>query len=319
MTVVQGRTALVAATAAALLLVQAGAAAAPVVEFRIAATTGLKLTDVVWTGTRFLYVDNTTNRVFAARPDGTGQHLFARMPKVAEETRCVPSPGRYGFPAGGVFCHLPSNAVYRISATGVARLFATLPESGVSDGAIAFDGVGRFGHRLIAVTGKSGGHGGRVYTVDATGKVVKVGAYPGPGGADNVVVAPATFGAQAGSALLSMDAIHSGGVVAVDPSGQATTIARLPDGANPIAVIPQRFRNGGVPAPGFYVVDTFPGTVLVADARQFAGHGGSVLVGTELKGQIWLVTPTANGYRTTRLATSLKAGAYNLEGARFVP
>jgi hypothetical protein len=311
----------VLALAAGLLQAPASTAgpAKLMLHFTVLTKTPLKLTDIVWTGTRFFYVDNTTNRVFEADPSGTIRGLFSTMPKIVEETRCVPSPARYGFPKGGLFCHSPDNRIYRITPGGIASQFAVLPESATSDGALAVDDVGRFGHRLVAATGRSGGAGGNVYTIDNAGKVAKVGAYPGPGGAENLVVAPSTFGAEAGSALLSIDGTKVGRVAAVDPSGVTTTIANLPDGANPIAVIPRRLRTTGVPSAGFYVVDTFPGTVLIANARQFNGYSGSVLVGTELKGQIWLITPTKSGFISRRYHTNLTAPKYNLEGATFVP
>jgi hypothetical protein len=316
------RTATLVVAAAVLAAAATGSAASPppALRFVVAATTSLRLTDVVWSGTRFFYVENTTNRVFAAGRDGTVTGLFATMPNVVEETRCIAAPGRYGFPPGGLFCHSPDNRIYRIAADGTTTLFASLPERTISDGALAFDRVGRFGHRLVAATGGSGSDGGTVYTVDSRGQVRGIGAYPGPGGAENLVIAPGTFGSQAGSALLALDKDTTrGSVVAVDAGGRATTIARLPDGANPIAVVPRRLRRAGAPRPGFYVVDTAPGTVLTASADQFAGHEGAVVVGTEVRGQIWLVSPRGSGFRTVRLRTNLSAAGYNLEGATFVP
>ena len=76
---------------------------------------------------------------------------------------------------------------------------------------------------------------------------------------------------------------------------------------------------GDSPAAGLYLTDTFPGTVLRAAAGQFAGHEGEVIVGSEVKGLIWLVAPRGKGFRTTLLPTNLTATAYNLEGATFVP
>jgi hypothetical protein len=303
------------------LTVVPASAANPVVRFTIVAKTPLKLTDIVWSGTRFFYVDNTTNRVFEADRTGKLVGLFSTMPNVVEETRCVVSPGaRYGFPKGGLFCHSPDNRIYRIAPDGTATVFATIPESRISDGALAADSVGKFGHRLVAATGASGKDGGSVYTIDTAGTVDKVGDYPGPGGAENAVVAPSSFGSQAGSVLLSLDKDGSrGSVVAVAANGKATTIAELPDGANPIAVIPSRLRRTGLPRAGFYVVDTFPGTPLVAAARQFAGHEGHVIVGSELHGLMWIVAPDGPRFRTTRLKTNLTAEKYNLEGATFVP
>jgi hypothetical protein len=313
----------VAGVAAGLwLFAEAPAAngAAPTLRFAVVTTTQIKLTDIVWTGTRFFYVDNTTNRVYAADRTGAVTGLFATMPNVVEETRCVASPARYGYPTGGLFCHSPDNRIYRISASGALSQFAVIPESEISDGALAVDGVGRFGHRLVAATGRSSGPPGSVYTIDTAGKVEKVGSYPGPGGAENIVIAPSTFGTQAGSALLSIDVDKTAGsLVAVDPRGKATTIAKFADGANPIAVIPRRLRLKGVPPAGLYVVDTFPGTPLVAAAGQFAGHEGEVVVGSEVRGLFWLVAPTKSGFKSTRLQTNLTATSYNLEGAKFVP
>ena len=46
----------------------------PSLHFRVFARTGIRLTDVVWTGTQFLYVENTTNAISAAGPAGTPVH-----------------------------------------------------------------------------------------------------------------------------------------------------------------------------------------------------------------------------------------------------
>ncbi len=317
------RTCIALVVSAAACLAAAGAQSAPsappTLHFTVAATTDLKLTDVVWTGTRFFYVDNTTNRVFSAGGDGVITGFFATMPNIVEETRCIPSPTKYGYPKSGLFCNSPDNRIYRIAPDGTTTVFATLPETAVSDGALTFDSVGSFGHRLVAATGGSGGDGGKVFTIDSGGVVRLVGAYPGPGGAENVVIAPKTFGSQAGSALLAVDKDDTAGsLVAVSAGGTATTIAQFPDGANPLAVIPPRIRTKGVPAAGFYVVDTFPGTVQLATADQFKGHAGEVIVGTEVKGTMWLVAPKGNGFSATRLQTNLSAPTYNLEGATFV-
>ena len=114
------------------------------------------------------------------------------------------------------------------------RVFASLPAPypPAADGALAFDSVGRFGYRLLAATGRSGGAkpaGGLVYTIDPHGHVQQVGSYAGPGGADELVIAPRRFGSVGGDALLTVDAGPSGGaVVALDPSGRTRTIATFP-------------------------------------------------------------------------------------------
>ena len=90
-----GAAMVVAATITAMTLVVGAAAPAtnPSVRFVPVARTGHNMDDIVWTGTQFLYVENTTNTVWAAPPRGLPLHEFASMPHLVEETRCVLSPG----------------------------------------------------------------------------------------------------------------------------------------------------------------------------------------------------------------------------------
>ena len=214
--------------------------ASQTLRFRLVAKTTQKLDSVVWTGRQFLYVQNTANTVWAAPPAGRPLHRFAQMPRLVEETRCVLSAGRHGFPSGAIFCHSPDNKIYEISADGSREtVFATLPAHypPAADGALAFDTVGRFGYRLLAATGRSGGAkpaGGQVDAVDAHGRVQRVGSYAGPGGADELVIAPRRFGSVGGDALLTVDAGGGGGrVVALNSRGRTRAIAIMPTGSEP--------------------------------------------------------------------------------------
>jgi len=97
--------------AAAGLGVGTAAAASPALSFRVFARTGRMMDSIVWTGTQFLYVENTANSVWASPPAGVPIREFARMPSEVEETRCILSPGTHGFPPGVVFCHSPDNKI----------------------------------------------------------------------------------------------------------------------------------------------------------------------------------------------------------------
>jgi len=288
---------------------------------RVFARTGLRLTDVVWTGARFLYVDNTTNRVAAAGPSGSPLTPFAAMPRQVEETRCRPSPGAHGFAAGDIYCHSPDNKIYRLSPDGKkVTVFATLPPVARSDGALAFDTVGAFGYTLLAATGRSGSvrpGGGAVFAIDPTGKVRRVGVYNNPGGADEVAVAPASFGSAGGQALLTVDAGKSGGIVAMDARGRARTLVTLPDGLNPIvALTPGPAR--GAALPGLYVADTLSRDVFVVPAAELAPYKGAVVAGSEIRGLFWAVRPRGHDFTATELSTTLRGTAYNLEGAAYI-
>ena len=300
----------------------------PTLTFHVITKTTQKLDSVVWTGRQFLYVQNTTNTVWAAPPAGRPLRRFATMPRLVEETRCILSPGSHGFPSGAIFCHSPENKIYEISPDGATKtVFARLPAPypPAADGALAFDSVGRFGYRLLAATGRSGGlkpAGGVVYAIDPSGHVQHLGSYAGPGGADELVIAPRRFGSVAGDALLPLDAGASGGaVVALDPNGRTRTIATLPDGLNPIAPIPKLPRMTGrtvAPFPGLYLNDDKTGYTYMAPAASLARYAGDVIVGTESpRGLFWILKPTGNGFAEIPLRDNLPAGT-SLEQAIFV-
>jgi hypothetical protein len=305
--------------AVVVLVLATSADAATPITLRVYAHTGVRLVDIVWTGSSFLYVENTTNTVWR---EGNPPTLFATMPKVVEETRCRMSPGAHGFPAGFVYCHAPDNVIYRVGPDGVVTTFARLPTTDISDGALDFDSVGRFGYRLIAATGRSGNptpSGGVVYAVAPNGVVSTIGGYPGPGGADELVVAPATFGSAAGQVVVAVDAGAAGSLVAMNARGRTRRIATLPDGANPIVVVPAHPQRGG--KRGLYVTDTFSTDVFYAPAAWLVPYAGSIVVGTEIKALFWSVRPKGAGFTTRRIPWRAPAtGAQlNLEGATYLP
>jgi hypothetical protein len=300
----------------------------PTLRFQVITKTTQKLDSIVWTGRQFLYVQNTRNTVWAAPPAGWPLQQFAKMPALVEETRCILSPGRQGFPPGAIFCHSPDNKIYEITPDGSkVTVFATLPAPypPAADGALAFDRVGRFGYRLLAATGRSGGAkpaGGLVYAIDAHGHVQHVGSYAGPGGTDELVIAPRRFGSVAGDALLTVDAGASGGaVVALDPSGRTRTIATLPIGVNPIAPIPKLPSRTGktrAPSPGLYLNDDKTGYTYMAPAASLARYAGDVVVGTESpRALFWILKPNGNRFAEIPLRDNLPAGT-SLEQAIFV-
>ena len=304
-------------------------AARPVLSFRVFANTGHNMDAIVWSGGQFLYVENTANTVWAAPAAGLPLHQFASMPNLVEETRCVPSPAAHGFPAGVIFCHSPDDKIYEISASGASvTVFATLPvPSGtVSDGALTWDDVGRFGYQLVAATGRSGSGqppGGAVFTISAAGAVRQVGTYSGPG-ADEVAIAPAGFGSAGGSVLLTLDGgADSGALVAMDASGNTRTLVSPPGGLPPIAAIPAAAstatRSAQAPPAGLYVTNDVNPYVYFAPASQLAAWAGDVIVGSENKAQFWIVAPRAKGFVTIPVRHTLRGGKYSLEGSVYVP
>jgi hypothetical protein len=310
--------------AAALSLGSAGASAAPQrgIQFSVFVHTEIPLGDVLWTGREFLYVTETLGEVWASDASGTNLRRFIALPREVEEMRCRPSPGAHGWRAGDIYCHSPGNLIYRVAPDGSSyTVFARLPETKRSDGAMAFDTVGTFGYALVAATGGSGeGPGGQVFAIRPNRRVRLVGRYRGPGGADNVAIAPRGFGNVGGSALLAIDyGGHEGKLLALDRRGRVTTVARhLGDGLNPIAVIGGAGQPNGAPGAGLYVADTISTDVFFAAASQLRGYRGGVVVGTETAGNFWIVRPQGNRFQVIRLGTNLTAPKYNFEGAAWV-
>lgn len=153
--------------------------------------------------------------------------------------------------------------VILIERTGRTRRFVDLP-TGSFLSSIAFDSVGRFGHRLLVTALVSGRT--TLYGIDCRGRarVLVRGAAKVEGGS---AVAPITFG-QFGGRLIAVDEF-SGRVYAFDAQGHVRLMARpgLPTGAD-IGV-----ESVGFVPPGF----TRRGAAYLADL----GAAGSPTEGTD--------------------------------------
>ena len=290
-------------------------------HFTLFAQTDLPLGQATWTGREWLWNAENLGRIEAADADGRNVRAFASFDQGGEEMRCAVPPNRLW--PDGVYCHTPDNRVVRLDRDGsnVTQL-ATLPAGGNSDGALVFDDVGRFGYALLVSTGGSASNGGQVFAVRRDGRVQTIGSYPGPGGADEIAVAPASFGTAGGWCLLSIDQDSvSGRVLAVDRRGNLKTIASgLGSGLNPIVVVsPAPKTRAPGPAPGLYVADTTSMQIWFAPASAFRDLVGLVVVGTELTGDFWVLQPNGAGFDAVPLATDLPRQPWNLEGSAFVP
>jgi hypothetical protein len=316
----------IGALVAGLLATGVAEASKPYLHVTVFARTGKNMDSIVWTGSRFLYVVNTENTLWSAPAAGMPLTLIATMPKLVEETRCILSPGAHGFPTGMIFCHSPDNKIYEMRTDGSSlHVFATLPApaSPAADGALTFDDVGRFGYQLVAATGRSGAarpSGGVVYTVSDRGTVHEVGGYKGPGGADEVMIAPSNFGTLAGEALLTVDAGASGGhLVAMGPSGHSSSLASFPgDGPNSIVAIPAHVETTGSPAPGVYITDDLSQDIYYVSASQLARFAGDLFVVTEVKGRMWVVEPSGSGVRAMEVADTLRKKGHGIEQAILI-
>ena len=300
----------------ALLSTSAAATASPELNVRPLLRTNLPLGDVVATDGHVLYIAEHTGQIDVGGLDGSRPKPFVTLPR-GEEVRCVPSLPNTVF-APGLYCHTAANNIYRVTDSGRVLLFARLPERRSSDGALTFDTSGGFESMLLAATGRSNDHhGGAVYAIDPHGDVVKLGSYPGPGGAENAAIAPKDFGMASGDLLLTTDTpSREGRLIAFSPRGGVRVLAVIQgDGLNSLAVLPRRW---GGRRSGVLVADTLSRVAWFMPSQQLRRYAGDVLVAAELRGWVYIVEP-GHPYRTIRLETNLTRSHYNLEGAAVIP
>jgi hypothetical protein len=309
------------ALALTLLAVPAASAATgPTLHFAVFAQTDLPLGQALWTGQEWLWNAENDGKIEAADADGRNVRAFAAFDQGGEEMRCSVPPNKLW--PDGVYCHTPDNRVVRLDRDGSnLTQLARLPADANSDGGLVFDDVGRFGYALLVSTGGSGSNGGQVFAVRKDGRVQTIGSYPGPGGAENLAVAPAKFGSAGGWCLLSIDQdTVSGRVLAIDRKGTVRTIASgLGTGVNPIVVVRSaaKVRTPG-PAPGLYLADTNTKQLWFAPADDFRAFAGTVVVATELTGQVWAIRPNGAGFESLLATSDLPQRAWNFEGSSYV-
>jgi hypothetical protein len=150
-----------------------------------------------------------------------------------EESYLALSPGgrvpgaRCSFPAGAVFALnvIRAPGVIEVTRTGLARRFVGLPGT-VPDG-IAFDDVGRFGHRLLVTSAMNGR--ATLFAIDCAGHVTTISSHL-PRVEGGMTVAPRSFGEYGGD-LIAADEV-TGRIWAFSWSGRAHLVARsgLPAG-----------------------------------------------------------------------------------------
>ena len=298
--------------------------------FRLFTATNVPIDQVFWTGRRFMYAHERAGILSQSGANGgelTPFVTFAKSFAGATEMRCAVGTG--GVWPRGIYCHTPTNRIVWIAIDGKSvKSLAKLPASvAISDGGIAFDTVGRFGHSLLVSTGASSTlpGGGKIYAIDPRGRVSLVGSYPGPGGADNIAIAPSGFGSAGGSVLITIDDQKvSGRLLAMNEHGVVSVVAdHLGDGLNPIQVIKPapRHRAPGSAAAGFYFSDDLTGNVYFASAAPLRRYANDVVVGTELHAWFWVIRPNRghNGFRALRLETNLPSKKWGIESAAYIP
>src|SRR5881396_1979671 len=116
-----GRRYMICATAmvaSALVLANVPGAATTPARFGLFAQTELPLSSIVWTGRDWLYASETVGRFALSDAQGRNDVEIAKISQGGEETRCDVAPGKAGFTAGDLYCHLPDNRIIHLERDG---------------------------------------------------------------------------------------------------------------------------------------------------------------------------------------------------------
>ena len=218
--------------------------------------------------------------------------------------------------------------IYRVAADGTASVFATLTENDKQDGVLAFDRGGLYGWAMLVTTGGPAGDGGTVLAIGPDATQRRIGQFPGPGGADNLELAPPRFGQASNQLLIAVDHEPGGGqpgsgrLWAMAPDGTLRSLARFAEGLNPIITIGPGDAPRGAARAGLYISDSATKNVYFLPASVLTSrYPGTVLVGSEKTAHFWLVRAGNNGtFAQLRLRGSLErtSPTWNLEGGDWV-
>ena len=219
------------------------------------------------------------------------------------------TPARCRFARDSVFALEPTGAagVIGVGPDGRAHRLADLP--GVRPNGIAFDDVGRFGHRLLVTAGAKGAT--TVFAVDCAGRVDTI-AQHAPRVEGGIAVAPSSFGTFGGD-LIAPDE-RTGQIWAFGPHGGARLVATSPlphggdIGSESLGFVPPGFtsrwsayvadrRSPGNPHPGTDSILRLPGTELAAASVR----PGDLLVASE-GGALTIAVRCATSCKTRYLA-----------------
>jgi len=193
-----------------------------------------------------------------------------------EEHFVASSLGQAGFPNRDIYVSAIGRVIHITNDGSSGGTFV----SGLSGEVrgIVFDSIGTFGHQMLVSTST-----GTIYKVDSGGNAVIL-ANIGQD-TEGMDIAPAGFGSFAGQLFVGSEG--PGLVRAIDPLGNVTVLnpSNPIPGAEQLAFVPLNLGSSGSSLEGLYSAD-FPVDVVKADASQFTGFLGDLIVSGEFDHQV---------------------------------
>jgi hypothetical protein len=239
-----------------------------------------------------------TNVLYSCDLNGGNLQLFAPTINVAggnpEEHFVTSSLGKGGFPSRHIYVGSSAgNSIIHIDNAGTSGNTFVSGLTGTPRG-ILFDAVGTFGFDMLVTT-----NNGDIYRVNSAGTASLLASVGEDTEGLDIAPLGAGFGSFDGQLIVASE--NSGLIRAISPSGQITVLGGLNiPGAEELTFVPLNLGASGNPVEGFYGANYTP-NVVKADAGDFAGFQGDVVVTSETQHSVNLVQWNGSGFNVNTL------------------
>lgn len=225
-----------------------------------------------------VYTGPNNNQLYATDLNGANVQKFGNpIPGFSGEVVVAAGLGQGGFAKGAIYAgNGAGNQIYLVPPVGAPVLFGTTGNNEVIR-QILLDPGGSFGGAMIVTT-----NSGRIYTFNAAGTptlLANVGA-----DTEGMDIATSAWGKYAGNLIVASEG--SGQVLAISPGGSVSVLKDSVGSniyialAETVSAVPLNLGSSGNPLEGFYVAN-YPSDIQFADASQFAGLQGDIIVTSE--------------------------------------
>ena len=263
---------------------------------------------ITFAGDRFVgsvYVGANNLQLYQSDLNGLNVQKFGTLiTSGGGEPVLAASLGQAGFATAEIFVSAADSKIYRYSHTGGAPTLFGSTDDGSGVRQIFFDPGNSFGGKMLVTT--TSGH---VLSYDGSGNrslIANLGE-----DTEGMDIATANYGQYAGQLLVASEgsgrirAISAAGVVTVLQSSAGGNIA-IPS-AETVSTVPLDLGLSGNPLEGFYV-GNYPVDVQKANASQFAGMQGNVVVTSEFgaNSTVWELVyngDVANNFSVSNVGT----------------
>ena len=253
-----------------------------------------------YAGNKFVgSVYNSGNNVlYSCDLNGGNLALFAPTVNIGggnpEEHFITSSLGLGGFGNRDIFvASTIGNSILRIDNAGTTGNTFVSGLNGAPRG-ILFDAIGSFGHDMLVTTNT-----GNIYRVNSAGQASLLASVGED--TEGLDIAPLGAGFDGHDGDLIVASEGTGAIRAISPTGQVSFLTSVAS-AEELTFVPLNLGVSGDPVEGFYGANYTP-NVVKANASEFAGMQGDVIVTGETTGLVNRLHWNGSGYVVTPIGS----------------